>query len=90
MHWSTRFDVEQTAQRIADSKKYQHIVFYGHGGLESPDDSAARIAAMKDVFRENGIYPYHIMYDTGIIEELRDSLLHKGNKTKERVGDAED
>jgi len=89
-YWSTKFDVEQTAQRIADSKKYQHIVFYGHGGLNSPDDSAARIAAMKDVFRENGIYPYHIMYDTGIIEELRDSLLHKGNKSKERVGGVED
>ena len=89
-YWSTKFDVEQTAERIAKSTKYQHIVFYGHGGLNSPDDSAERIAAMKDVFKDNGIYPYHVMYDTGIAEELRDLLLHKGNKTKERVGGAED
>jgi Papain family cysteine protease len=89
-YWSTRFDVEETARRIADSTKYDHIVFYGHGGLNSPDDSARRVAAMKEVFRDNKIYPYHIMYDTGIVEELRDLLLHKGNKAKKRVGGAED
>jgi hypothetical protein len=43
-----------------------------HGGLNSPKASAHRIAALKDGFMRNGVYPFHIMYDTGLIEELKD------------------
>lgn len=89
-YWSTAFDVKQTAKHVAESEKYKHILVYGHGGLNSPKDSAIRIAAMKPVFKANGIYPYHIMYDTGLVEELKDLIRGKSAKATELVGGAAD
>ncbi len=60
-------------------------MIYAHGGLNSPNDSARRIAAMKETFKENGIYPFHIMYDTGIIEELQDLISRKESEATERT-----
>ncbi len=85
-YWSTPDDVEQTAKLVAESDKYDHLLVYAHGGLNSPKDSANRIAAMKDVFKENRIYPFHIMYDTGIMEELKDLIWRKDLQADERVG----
>ncbi len=85
-YWSNQNDVEQTAKLLAGSKEYQHLLFYFHGGLNSPLDSATRIAAMKEIFKANGIYPYHIMYDTGIVEELKDLIFRKENSAEDRVG----
>lgn len=89
-YWSTSHDVEQTAELVAGSNKYKHLLVYGHGGLNSPRDSARRITAMKDVFKENGIYPFHIMYDTGLAEELKDLILGKGEQARARIGGADD
>lgn len=69
-YWSTLQDVKETAKLIADSKDYKHFLLYAHGGLNSATASATRIAAMKDTFKANGIYPFHFMYDTGLIEGL--------------------
>ncbi len=85
-YWSTAEDVEQTSKLVADSNDYEHVLFYCHGGLNSPKASARRIKAMKTGFKRNGIYPYHIMYDTGLIEELKDLILRKGKASSERVG----
>jgi len=85
-YWSTAADVEQTAELMANSTDYKHILVYAHGGLNSPKDSARRIAAMKDVYKANGIYPFHIMYDTGIVEELKDLILRKEADASERTG----
>lgn len=84
-YWSTPGDIEQTAQLVANSTKYKHLLIYAHGGLNSPNDSARRIAAMKETFKENGIYPFHIMYDTGIIEELQDLISRKESEATERT-----
>lgn len=43
-YWSTEDDVEKTAVLVANSSKYKHILLYAHGGLNSPKDSARRIA----------------------------------------------
>ena len=43
--------------------------------MNSPKASALRIAALKGGFTRNGIYPFHIMYDTGLAEELKDVIL---------------
>ncbi len=85
-YWSTDADVEQTAKLVANSTKYKHVLLYVHGGLNSPKDSAYRIAAMKDVFKANEIYPFHVMYDTGIAEELKDLILRKEANASERTG----
>ncbi len=86
-YWSTAEDVEATARQLVKKKKdYQHLLLYAHGGLNSPKSSATRIAAMKDTFKANGIYPYHFMYDTGVMEELSDIIFRRKGSTEERAG----
>ncbi len=85
-YWSDANDVEITAKNFAQSNKYDHILIYGHGGLNAPKDSARRILAMKDTFKKNRIYPYHFMYDTGIVEELKDLLFNKGKMSEDIAG----
>ncbi|NQV69111.1 MAG: C1 family peptidase [Pseudohongiella sp.] len=75
-YWSSAEDIQHTANLLKTSAdKYQHLLIFAHGGLNSPKASATRIAALKDGFRRNGIYPFHIMYDTGLGEELKDAVL---------------
>jgi hypothetical protein len=75
-YWTTASDIQQTADRIKDKADwYQHVLIYVHGGLNSPKASARRIAALKDGFTRNRIYPFHLMYDTGLAEELKDVVL---------------
>lgn len=76
-YWSSAEDVLKTAAHIretVDTQKYRHLLIYAHGGLNSPAASARRIAALKKGFKRNGIYPFHIMYDTGLAEELKDAV----------------
>jgi hypothetical protein len=75
-YWTTASDIQQTADRIRDNADwYKHVLVYVHGGLNSPKASARRIAALKNGFTRNGIYPFHIMYDTGLAEELKDVVV---------------
>lgn len=71
-YWSTREDIENTAKVVAEG--YDHLMIYAHGGLNSPEASARRIHALKEGFKRNGIYPFHIMYDTGLAEEVKDTV----------------
>jgi hypothetical protein len=77
-YWSTLKDIKNTAELIkksASTKKYNHFLIYAHGGLNTPASSAKRVRALKEGFKRNGIYPFHIMYDTGLVEELKDTVL---------------
>jgi len=84
-YWSNLGDVRLTAKLVAQSGKYDHLLFYAHGGLNSPEASARRIAAMKETFKANGIYPYHLMYDTGLLEELKDVLIGRRKEADARA-----
>ncbi len=80
-------DVRTTAKTLAKKTgKYKHLLLYAHGGLNSPKASACRIAAMKQTFKDNGIYPYHFMYDTGILEEIKDIIFRRKKETEDRAG----
>ncbi|MCP3669608.1 MAG: C1 family peptidase [Gammaproteobacteria bacterium] len=85
-YWSTFDDVSETVSTMSQSPNYDHLLFYAHGGLNDTNASAKRIVAMKGVFKANRIYPFHFMYDTGILEEIKDVLLGKRKSTEERVG----
>jgi len=85
-YWSNRHDVGLTADLVAESDDYDHLLFYAHGGLNSPTDSARRIAAMKETFKANRIYPYHLMYDTGLLEELKDVITRRRQEADARAG----
>jgi hypothetical protein len=85
-YWSHIDDVRLTATHLANSDKYDHLLLYCHGGLNSPAASARRIAAMKETFKSNRIYPYHLMYDTGILEELKDVIVGRRRQADDRAG----
>lgn len=85
-YWSTLEDVRQTADLVAKSAKYDHLLIYAHGGLNTPLAAAKRIRAFKEPFKRNKIYPYSIMYDTGIVEELKDVLLNARDDARGRAG----
>jgi len=85
-YWADLETVKQTADLVAESDKYDHLLLYAHGGLNSIKDSARRIVAMKEVFKDNRIYPFHFMYDTGLLEEIKDVILGKKLDVKERTG----
>lgn len=85
-YWSNAEDVNQTAELLSCSGNYDHLLLYAHGGLNSPRDSARRISAMKQVFKDNRIYPYHFMYDTGLMEEIKDVVVGKRDAVAERAG----
>jgi hypothetical protein len=75
-YWTMASDIQLTADRIkARADRYKHVLVYVHGGLNSPKASARRVAALKNGFTRNGIYPFHIMYDTGLVEEVKDVVL---------------
>ena len=84
-YFSSKHDTQQTAKLVANSDNYDHLLIYAHGGLNSPTDSARRIFAMKDTFKRNRIYPYHIMYDVGIGETIKDTLNSKFNPFAQRT-----
>lgn len=85
-YFSSIEDVQETANLLSKSQKYSDILFYAHGGLNSPKASANRIKDMAPVFKKNGIYSYHWMYDTGILEELKDVILRREKNISQRVG----
>ncbi|WP_372882999.1 C1 family peptidase [Psychromonas sp.] len=92
-YWSNFADIQLTIQRVrklADEGEIKHLLFYAHGGLNSPKDSATRIKAMKDSFKRNGIYPFHLMYDTGLAEELSDVLKRAFSRSESLIAEWKD
>ena len=85
-YWANLATVKQTAELLATRPDYDHLLLYAHGGLNSIKDSARRIVAMKEVFKKNGIYPFHFMYDTGLLEELKDIVISKKRRVEEKAG----
>ncbi|MCF6291616.1 MAG: C1 family peptidase [Desulfobacterales bacterium] len=94
-YWSSAEDIKKTADLLrqsVDRKKYSHLLIYAHGGLNSPKASAKRVAALKEGFKRNGIYPFHIMYDTGLAEEIKDIIVRvfRGRRMEGFISDLRD
>jgi hypothetical protein len=70
---------------VGEADRYDHLLLYAHGGLNSPDAAAARIKAMTSVFKANRIYPYSVMYDTGLGETLKDLVRDHAGRMFERT-----
>lgn len=85
-YFSTAKDVEETATVLGRSEKYEGLVFYAHGGLNTPSDAAIRTAAMTEVFMANSLYPYSVFYDTGLLAALRDIISGRGAAVTQRTG----
>ncbi len=72
----TRLEMDETVQRLTnptanDGKGYDHLVIYAHGGLNTVNDEANRIATWKrhEIFARNKIYNFHLMWGSGFIDE---------------------
>ncbi|MGE0226627.1 MAG: hypothetical protein AB7S57_25385, partial [Acetobacteraceae bacterium] len=85
-YWSNDEDVKATAGLVAREQKHRHLLIYAHGGLNTADDGAARMSAMAKVFMANEIYPYGILYDTGLAETLADVIRGRGGDITARTG----
>ncbi|WP_287062435.1 C1 family peptidase [Mesorhizobium sp.] len=75
-------EMKETVKRLVDpnsnkdpgdenGKGYDHLVIYAHGGLNTLDDEAHRIATWKrnDIFARNKIYNFHLMWGSGFVDE---------------------
>lgn len=87
--------IRETAKFLADEtltakRDYKHLMFYAHGGLNNSAASANRVRKMKEVFKRNGIYPIHFMWETGFFESLSDVIFNSRNKAEARVGGISD
>ncbi len=73
----TQDEMKQTVDRLtrADANKqngYDHLIIYGHGGLNTLANEAQRIATWKrnDIFARNKLYNFHLMWGSGFIDEV--------------------
>lgn len=90
---SQREEVEAIVERLVqgeDGPPPEHLLLYAHGGLNTLEASASRVGRWRPVFRANGIAELHFIWETGLLDELRDVLLGKEQLAKERVAGVSD
>lgn len=88
-------EMAETVERLANAKSndgagYDHLVIYAHGGLNTLDDEARRIATWKrrDIFGRNGLYNFHLMWGSGFLDEAFGQLsTTQGGRAAGFVGD---
>jgi hypothetical protein len=85
-YWSDKKDVFATAEVLCATKDYDHLLFYAHGGLNAPEEAAIRVAAMTPVFKANRIYPYSVLYDTGLMKTLKEIIIGRSQEINQRTG----
>lgn len=55
-----------------NGKKYQHLLYFAHGGLNGLQDATRRAAFMTPTLKSLGIYPLFYCWRTGLKETLAD------------------
>lgn len=91
-YWTSEQDLVRLFTETIPAKakelgwKKKRIMLYLHGGLNSETDVAKRVVAFRDKCLANGIYPLHIMWETGPLETLSDMLGDIFTKADERAG----
>lgn len=66
--------------------RYDNILFYAHGGLQSLEASSTQAAIWTDKFKKNGIYPIFYLWNTGIKNTTFDILERHFDRALERTG----
>jgi hypothetical protein len=76
-------EMKETVTRLAlpdanAGQGYEHLVLYAHGGLNTLEREAARIAAWKrhKVFSRHRLYHFHLMWGSGFIDEVFGEISH--------------
>lgn len=69
-----------------DAWRYDNLLFYAHGGLQSLEASSALAAQWTDRLKKNGIYPIFYLWNTGIKNTTFDILERYFEQALERTG----
>lgn len=91
-YWTSEQDLERLfMETIPEAARAHHwekkrVMLYLHGGLNSETDAAKRAVAFRDKCLANGIYPLHVMWETGPLETLAASLDDLFADADERAG----
>lgn len=91
-YWTSEDDLRRLFKEFIPNKakelgwEKKRVMLYLHGGLNSESDVAKRVIAFRDNFLANGIYPLHIMWETGALESLADILGDLFTQADERAG----
>lgn len=88
-YFSTREDTQALIDDAFDSGA-KHIVLYAHGGMNDVKGSASRVFKWQPVFKRNDAYDIHIVWETGLWEEIRDILLGKESFVRGRAAGLSD
>jgi hypothetical protein len=89
---SSKSETRQLLQEAVDSMAaYEdhppgHILLYAHGGLNSAKSAAARVASWRPVFKKNRVWDIHFIWETGLMESLKDVILGKEDLVTRRAG----
>jgi papain like protease len=77
-YWTTQADVERLFKEIIPQRtaawETKRVLFFLHGGLNDEAAVAQRVIAFRDVMLANEIYPVHIMWESGVMESIRDMI----------------
>ncbi|MEE4015904.1 C1 family peptidase [Roseibium sp. FZY0029] len=90
LYASSLDSIAETARHIAANreKKYDHVIFYAHGGLNTRDVALARAKAMIPVFKRNRIYPVFFVWRSSFSDTIGDILSSLAPRINERAGSA--
>jgi len=87
---------ENTAKLLRDDEtrtdghRYDHLLFYAHGGLNDLNDAAERAANMKEMFMKERIYPVFFLWRTGLWNAMSDALVSVFDRVLRRSGGVTD
>ncbi|MFA5845154.1 MAG: C1 family peptidase [Coriobacteriia bacterium] len=93
-YWTCEKDLlrlfNDTIPREAKRRKWdkKRVMLYLHGGLNSEADAARRVVALRDKCLDNGIYPLHLMWETGPLETIADIIGDLFTDADRRAGGA--
>ncbi len=78
-------DEHQVREIIAKAMKKKHILLYVHGGANDVKSAAKRVMQWHEVFEKNNIFEIHIIWKSGIFEEIKDIVCSKEEQASKRA-----
>jgi len=90
-YWTTIDDItrlfSETIPRATHDWPKKRVMLYLHGGLNTEVAVAQRIVAFRDVLLANQIYPLHIMWETDVVDILKDIIDDQFTSVDNRAAD---
>ena len=84
-YYSSAVDAQDIV-RCAMRSNAKHVLIYAHGGLNRVKGAAKRVHKWQPVFARNRIHEIHLIWETGLLAEMRDVLFGKQDFAQSRAG----